>query len=316
MSEANELSSNGYRSIYKGRLQNGQDITIIQYSDTSVYARTYEECMNEASILVKFGHENVIELLGYCIDGTKAYLLYDFALNATLAGLIFDPMCYLLDWNKRYKIILSVARVLVYLHNHAPIRIIHGDVKPAKILLDESFEPKLSGFELAMPLDETDCIYVDSIHGTPGYVSAEYHMTLCLSTKEDVFSFGVLVLETVTGQRNNKFTRVANEEKFVLIEDVRANWLEGTLSNIIDPRIDVIPMLMTKFIEIGLLCVQERAAFRPTMRDVFGMLVGTSSLILPVSEMRARMINGDPSDYYIKVMPAIVHFLKYHKCNC
>ncbi|KAL8231860.1 hypothetical protein R6Q57_001638 [Mikania cordata] len=105
--------------MYKGRLQNGQDITIAEYS----YARAYKQCMNEASFLVRLEHENVIQLLGYCIERTKVYLLYDLSLNATLAGLIYD-----LDWNKRYKIILGVARVLVYLHNHALIRIIHREV--------------------------------------------------------------------------------------------------------------------------------------------------------------------------------------------
>ncbi|KAJ0698013.1 putative non-specific protein-tyrosine kinase [Helianthus annuus] len=130
-----------------------------------------------------------------------------------------------------------------------------------------------------------------------GYVSAEYHMTLCLSPKEDVFNFGVLVLETVTGQSNNRFIRVANNEEFMLINLVRTEWLEGTLTNVIDPRIDADPILMTKFIEIGLLCVQERAAIRPTMKEVIGMLLGTLSLTLPVSEMRTRIINGvQPSD--------------------
>ncbi|KAJ0698015.1 putative protein kinase RLK-Pelle-DLSV family [Helianthus annuus] len=164
-SEANMLSSDYYKFIYKGRLQNGQDITITHYS---LYApNIYKECMNEASILVKLEHENVIQLLGYCIHGTEVYLVYDFALNATLDSLIFDPMCNILDWNKRYKIILGVARALVYLHNHAPIRIIHGDAKLAKVLVDESFDPKLSGFGYAMTINDTDCIYVDSIRGTP-----------------------------------------------------------------------------------------------------------------------------------------------------
>ncbi|KAK1416977.1 hypothetical protein QVD17_26097 [Tagetes erecta] len=290
-SEANKSSYEGYKFMYKGRLQDGQDIAITQYSYAS--NSMYEECISEASILVEFEHENVIRFIGYCIDGTKVYLIYDFAPKATLASLIYDPMCRLLDWNKRCKIILGVARALVYLHSYAPIPIIHGDVKAAKILLDENFEPKLSGFGLAKLINETDCINVDSIRGTSGYVSAEYQMTLRLSTKEDVFGFGVLVLETVTGRRNNKFTRLANGEEFMHIKYVRTNWLEGTLSNIIDRRIDVDPILMTKFIEIGLLCVQEKAADRPTMKEVVGMLLDTSSRTLLVSEMRARVINVD-----------------------
>ncbi|KAJ0701388.1 putative protein kinase RLK-Pelle-DLSV family [Helianthus annuus] len=120
--------------------------------------------MNEASILVKFEHENMIELLGYCINGTKVYLIYDLAPKATLAGLMFDPTCNLLDWNKRCKIILGVARVLAYLHNHAPIRIIHRDVKPANILLDESFDPKLSCFGTACWINRV-CLRVTRLSG-------------------------------------------------------------------------------------------------------------------------------------------------------
>ncbi|XP_076935653.1 putative serine/threonine-protein kinase PBL7 [Bidens hawaiensis] len=150
-SEANKLSSDKYKSMYKGRLQNGQCITVCGPSSNT----GYQEYMNEASILVKIEHENVVQLLGYCIDGTNLYLLYDFALYATLDALLSDPMCNLLDYSKRYKIILSVAKILAYLHKHAPIRIIHGDVKPRNILLDESFDPKLSGFGLATPIDKS-----------------------------------------------------------------------------------------------------------------------------------------------------------------
>ncbi|KAK1416978.1 hypothetical protein QVD17_26098 [Tagetes erecta] len=290
-SKANQLSHARYGYMYKGRLQNGQHITITKYSNAIMRGNAYKECMNEASVLVKFEHENVIQLLGYCINGTDVYLLYAFTPIATLNGLLFDPMCNLLDWNKRYKIILGVARVLVYLHNHAPIRIIHRDVIPVNILLDESFNIKFSGFGLAMTFDdETDCIDVDQICGTLGYLAPEYTATLRLSTKSDVYSFGVLVLETVTGQRAYDCTRAAtHHEDEWLNFYVHRNLKEGRLSDIIDPRIDVDSILMTNFVEIGLLCVQENAEVRPTMEEVIGMLLGTVSLTLPVLEMRARM---------------------------
>ncbi|KAJ0523345.1 putative protein kinase RLK-Pelle-DLSV family [Helianthus annuus] len=282
---------------FQGRLQNGQDITITQYSDTSVYARVYEDCMNEASILVKFVHENMIELLGYCIGGTKVYLVYDLAPKATLAGLMFDPTCNLLDWNKRCKIILGVARVLAYLHNHAPIRIIHRDVKPANILLDESFDPKLSCFGTALATNETCPIQVDRLCGTPGYMAPEYLSASMVSTKADVYSFGALVLGTVTGQRQLDLTRdedpilsdMASVIRFCDGTLVRKNWLEGTLSNIVDPRIEVDSTFIAKFIEIGLLCVEKAPGVRPTMEEVVDMLLGTSTSTIHVSDMRARM---------------------------
>ncbi|KAL8235222.1 hypothetical protein R6Q59_021322 [Mikania micrantha] len=261
--DATQNFSNAYKNMsgdmpmYKGRLQNGQDITIVEYYN----ARAHKQCMNEASFLVRLEHENVIPLLGYCIERTKVYLLYDFALNATLAGLIYD-----LDWNKRYKIILGVARVLVYLHNHAPIRIIHREVKPHNILLDESFNPKLSGFRIAITINETDCIYVDDVAGT---------------------LFGMLVLETATGQSIIDLW----VKGIHVIDYFTRNWLEETLSRIIDARIDVDANLMTKTVEIGLLCVQTDPVHRPTMKEVFAMLSGTLSPTISVSEMRARMTN-------------------------
>ncbi|XP_076920788.1 putative receptor-like protein kinase At5g39000 [Bidens hawaiensis] len=277
-SEANKILCCTYESMYKGRLLNGQDIAIAQYS----YAYTFEKCMNEATILVKFEHENAIQLLGYCIHGRKMYLLYDFAPYATLDGLLFDPMCNLLDWNKRYKIILGVARVLVYLHNHAPVRIIHRDVKPSNILLDKSFHPKLSGFGLATAINKTDCIHVDRLSETFGCMAPEYLKGEYLSAKADVFSLGMLILVTVTGKRSGSGVR--------LKDYVKRNWVEGTLLDIIDPKIDVeSSILMTKFIEIGLLCVQRNPAVRPTMEEVVDMLLGTASLTLRVSEMRARV---------------------------
>ncbi|KAK1435887.1 hypothetical protein QVD17_01659 [Tagetes erecta] len=278
-SETNKITSDRYKSTYKGRLQNGQDITVTQYCDACVY----EECMNEASILVKFENEGVIQLLGYCIEGTKMYILYDFASNATLDRVIFDPVCDLLDWNKRYRIILGVARGLVYLHNHAPIRTIHRDINPANILLDESLNPKISGFWLATPVNESDCIHVDQPCGT---MSPEY-LSLSLSTKADVFSFGVMVLETVTGQRVLDLTRDCKDA--YLLDYAARNWLEGTLWKLIDPRMHTKSIMMTKLVEIGLLCVQTEATVRPSMEEVVGMLLDTSSLTLPVSEMRARM---------------------------
>ncbi|XP_021986804.1 LRR receptor kinase BAK1-like [Helianthus annuus] len=123
-----------------------------------------------------------------------------------------------------------------------------------------------------------------------GFIAPEYLKQLRLSTKADVYSFGVLVFETVTGQQGFDLVRLANDKDVLLVDYVERNWLEGTLSDIIDPRIDVDSILVTKLIEIGLLCVQRDDAVRPTMEEVVDMLLGTSSLTLPVSEMRARMM--------------------------
>ncbi|KAJ0677346.1 putative protein kinase RLK-Pelle-DLSV family [Helianthus annuus] len=151
-------------NMYKGKLQNGQIITVFE---PSYGTRHKEYSMNEASILVKLEHENVAKLLGYCIEGTRFFLVYDFPVHAILDHLMFDPECTLLNWDKRYKIILDVARALLYLHRDAPVRVIHCDVKPGNILLDESLSPILSSFWTAkcLAINETNC-HVSRIHGT------------------------------------------------------------------------------------------------------------------------------------------------------
>ncbi|KAJ0488409.1 putative protein kinase RLK-Pelle-CrRLK1L-1 family [Helianthus annuus] len=283
-SEANRVFQLRFNSMYKGRLQNGQDIAIAE----SFSNRFIENHMREASILVKCEHENLVKMLGYCFEGTKVFFIYEFATNASLHHLLHDPMCIQLEWNKLYRIILGVARGLVYLHKHAPIPIIHGNVRPGNILLDESFDPKLSDLRFATAVNETDCVHVNAVSGTLGYGAPEHLIYGVLSTKADVYSLGVLILDTMTGldQRSYAFR---STEYPSLLEYVQRNWLEGTLSNTIDPRMDVDSNSITRFLEIGLLCVQQDSADRPTMEEVVAMLLGSSSLTLPVSKMRAMV---------------------------
>ncbi|KAI3814851.1 hypothetical protein L1987_14497 [Smallanthus sonchifolius] len=236
---ANKVSQTRYISMYKGRLQNGQDIAIAETSSNK-----FVEYMNEASILVKCEHENLVKLLGYCIEGTQVFLVYEFASNASLYHLLHDT---------KY-------------------------------------------FQWATTINETDCIHVDVFRGfimantctcDSGYGAPECLQNGVLSTKADVYSLGVLVLETITGHSASHYIS--------LVEYVERNWLEGTLSDIIDPRIDVDSSSMTRYLEIGLLCVQEDAADRPTMEEVVSMLLDSSSLALRVSKMRA-MVTRERSD--------------------
>ncbi|PWA59761.1 serine-threonine/tyrosine-protein kinase catalytic domain-containing protein [Artemisia annua] len=285
-SEANKFVHQGYGSIYKGRLQTGQEIEV--NLPFSFAYRRYK--MLEASILVKLEHENLIKMLGYCIEGTKVFFIREFAPHRSLDHLIFDPMCNFLDWNKRYKIILGIARVLVYLHKHAPVTVIHGHLTSGSILLAKSFQPKLSQFGFAKAINKTDCIPDNAVRGDisrdRGYTAPELLMKFNLSIMSDVFNFGVVVLETITGRKISSYFQLDRQ----LVEYVRRNWLEGTLSNIIDPRINADSSSMARFIEVGLLCIQGEAADRPKMEEIVGMLLGNSSLALPVSKMREKMI--------------------------
>ncbi|KAD2393980.1 hypothetical protein E3N88_40957 [Mikania micrantha] len=298
-SEANRIApySCGRYKVTIGKLQNGQSIAVAPTSSGT----TCEVYMNEASILAKLEHENVAKLLGYCIEGKIWFLVYEFTMLESLDRLMFGSRSILLNWDKRYKIILGVARALLYLHKDAPVRVIHSDVNPRNIFLDESLNAKLSNFWNArcLAINETDCHVSRIFAACGGYLAPEYVLYGDLSTKADVFNLGVLILQIIIGQRGTTID-ISPEEG--LLKFVEGNWLNGTLSNIIDPMIDVDLNSLTSFVEIGLLCVQEDASDRPTMEEVVFMLVDRSSLAHLVAKMREMITttrepsNGISSD--------------------
>ncbi|XP_071716043.1 receptor like protein kinase S.2-like isoform X2 [Rutidosis leptorrhynchoides] len=272
LSATNRIFDRSDGSIYKGTLQTGQDITIfIPYSPL-----INKQLINEVSILVELKHNNLIELVGYCIERGMVLLVYNFATHANLDRMIHDRLCTLLDWNKRYQILLGVARALVYLHKQVPAPIIHGDLNPTNIVLDGSFYPKLSNFGVASKIEDTDYSHGDRVRETWGYFAPELCARGCLSTKVDVYSFGVLVLETITGRHVSEIYDLVEYDEY----QVKTNWSQGTTSFIIDPRIDVDASPIDTFIKIGLLCIQYDPTDRPTMEEVVDMFLDESSVFL------------------------------------
>ncbi|KAK2977249.1 hypothetical protein RJ640_005511 [Escallonia rubra] len=254
-----------------GRLQNGREIAIKRLSKDSGQGEL--EFKNEVLLVAKLQHRNLVRFLDKAKWGC-------------------------LDWQIRYKIIEGVGRGLLYLHEDSRLRIIHRDLKASNVLLDEEMSPKISDFGMAriFELDETQGD-TSKIVGTYGYMAPEYAMHGQFSVKSDVFSFGVLVLEIVSGQKNNCFGNGENEED--LLSYAWKNWREGTGSNIIDPALraesgsirDII-----RCVHIGLLCVQENVASRPTMASVVLML-NSFSMTLPLPSEPAFFMHrsADPT---------------------
>uniref|UniRef100_A0A2N9GGZ5 Uncharacterized protein n=1 Tax=Fagus sylvatica TaxID=28930 RepID=A0A2N9GGZ5_FAGSY len=204
-SDANKLGQGGFGVVYKGKLSNGQVIAVKRLSKDS--GQGHLEFKNEVLLVAKLQHRNLVRLLGFCLEGNERILIYEFVPNASLDHFIFDPIKRMqLDWARRYKIIEGIARGLLYLHEDSQLRIIHRDLKTSNVLLDSKMNPKISDFGMArlFTLDQSEG-NTSRIVGTYGYMSPEYAMHGQFSVKSDVFSFGVLVLEIISGQKNSCF---------------------------------------------------------------------------------------------------------------
>ncbi|CAL5390591.1 unnamed protein product [Camellia sinensis] len=201
----NKLGEGGFGPVYKGTLEGGQEIAVKRLSKNS--SQGLDEFKNEVICIAKLQHRNLVKLLGCCIQGEETMLIYEYMPNKSLDYFIFDQsQSTLLDWLQRFHIINGIARGLLYLHQDSRLRIIHRDLKASNILLDIDMNPKISDFGIARSFggNETEA-NTNRVIGTYGYMSPEYAIDGLFSVKSDVFSFGVLVLEIVSGKKNRGF---------------------------------------------------------------------------------------------------------------
>ncbi|GJX79706.1 G-type lectin S-receptor-like serine/threonine-protein kinase isoform X1 [Tanacetum coccineum] len=202
----NKLGQGGFGAVYKGVLEEGGEIAVKRLSKTS--RQGLVEFQNEVICIAKLQHRNLVKLLGYCLQGEEMMLIYEYMPNKSLDFFLFDKTSsLLLNWRQRYHIINGIARGLLYLHQDSRLRIIHRDLKASNILLDSNMNPKISDFGLARMFKEYETeANTNKVVGTLGYISPEYAANGLFSVKSDVFSFGVLVLEIVSGKKNREFT--------------------------------------------------------------------------------------------------------------
>ncbi|KAH9554680.1 hypothetical protein CY35_08G076000 [Sphagnum magellanicum] len=273
-----KIGQGSFGIVYKGTLQDGGEVAVKHLLTNS--QQSIDEFLNEVVLITNVKHKNLVKLKGCCLMGgggaNKRFLVYEFVDNNNLAETIFENKGrHNVDWPLRKNICLGVARGLNYLHEDAQPRIIHRDIKAPNILLDKHFNAKIADFGLARLFPDTST-HISTFHiaGTMGYVAPEYASRGQLSEKVDVFSFGVLVLEIVSGRKNIEPN--LNEDQAYLLEWVWKLYEEAKLLEIVDPKMnthnhekDIIHV-----INIGLLCVQSTASKRPSMARIVAMLQG------------------------------------------
>ncbi|KAI4312065.1 hypothetical protein MLD38_036920 [Melastoma candidum] len=296
-SDSKKLGQGGFGSVYLGKLPNGQEIAVKRLSRNSGQGQI--EFKNEVVLLAKLQHRNLVRLLGFCLEGEERLLVYEFVPNSSLDQFIFDPIKRAhLNWDTRYKIITGIARGLMYLHEDSRLRIIHRDLKASNILLDADLNPKVSDFGMArlFELDQTQAD-TNRIVGTYGYMAPEYVLHGHFSMKSDVFSFGVLLLEIVSGRKNLDFRSHSGGDPEILISHVWRSWQEGKIRDIVDPSLtSSYSVDIMRCIHIGLLCVQENVASRPTMASVIVMLNSHSATLSVPTQPAFSMNNLYSSD--------------------
>ncbi|XP_058197635.1 cysteine-rich receptor-like protein kinase 10 isoform X1 [Rhododendron vialii] len=278
-SDDNKIGEGGFGPVYKGLLPDGQEVAVKRLSQSSGQGAL--EFKNEVLLVAKLQHRNLVRLLGFCLEGEEKILIYEFVTNKSLDYFLFDPReREKLDWSRRYKIIGGLARGMLYLHEDSRLRIIHRDLKASNILLDGDMNAKVSDFGTAriFGVDQSQG-NTNRVVGTFGYMSPEYVMHGQFSVKSDVFSFGVLVLEIISGKKNNNFNQSDGSED--LLSHAWKLWKEGISLDLMDPTLEGSHSRneVTRCIHIALLCVQDDPDARPSMATVVLMLNSYSATL-------------------------------------
>ncbi|XP_068495474.1 cold-responsive protein kinase 1-like [Phaseolus vulgaris] len=277
-SAENKLGEGGFGDVYKGTLKNGKVVAVkkLVFGKSSNMEDNFE---GEVKLISNVHHRNLVRLLGCCSKSQERILVYEYMANKSLDKFLFGNKKGSLNWKQRSDIILGTARGLAYLHEEFHVSIIHRDIKTANILLNDDLQPKIADFGLARLLPEDRSHLSTKFAGTLGYTAPEYAMHGQLSEKADTYSYGIVVLEIVSGHRS---TDVKDDEdgEYLLRRawklHERGLYLE-LVDNAIDPNeYDVEEV--KKIIEIALLCTQASASTRPTMSEVV-MLLKSKSLM-------------------------------------
>ncbi|MFS7945128.1 putative protein kinase RLK-Pelle-PERK-1 family [Helianthus anomalus] len=279
-SDANLLGQGGFGYVHKGVLPNGKEVAVKQLKVGS--GQGEREFQAEVEIISRVHHKHLVSLVGYCISGAQRMLVYEFVPNNTMEFHLHGKNRPVMDFATRLRIALGSAKGLAYLHEDCHPKIIHRDIKAANILLDFSFEAKVADFGLAKITSDVATHVSTRVMGTFGYLAPEYASSGKLTEKSDVFSFGVMLLELITGRRPVDSTNTYMDDSLVdWARPLLTRALEdGNFDAIVDSRLprDYNPSEMARLVSCAAVCVRHSARRRPKMSQVVRALEGDMSL--------------------------------------
>ncbi|XP_076934211.1 cold-responsive protein kinase 1-like [Bidens hawaiensis] len=273
-SPANKIGEGGFGPVYKGRLKDGKVAAIKVLSAESQQGA--REFLTEIKVICDIEHENLAKLCGCCVEGNHRILVYDYVENNSLAQTLLGGghSSIQFSWRTRTKICIGLAKGLAYLHEEVRPHIVHRDIKASNILLDKDLTPKISDFGLAKLIPANMTHVSTRVAGTIGYLAPEYAIRGQLTSRADVYSFGVLLVEIVSGRCNtNSLLPLA--EQFILERTwdlYEKNELVGLVDTAMNGNFDAEEAC--RYLKIGLLCTQDNPKLRPVMSTVVKMLTG------------------------------------------
>ncbi|KAJ7568773.1 hypothetical protein O6H91_01G047500 [Diphasiastrum complanatum] len=288
-----KLGSGGFGSVYEGILSSGEKIAVKKLESSN---QGEKEFIAEVSAMGVISHVHIVKLCGFCAEGSNRLIVYEFMANGSLDRWLFRKGTAdqdgFLDWKTRYQVALSTARGIAYLHEECREPILHLDIKPENILLDQQFEAKVSDFGMSkLLLDRDMSSVVTRVRGTPGYLAPEWLLNSVATKKCDVFSFGMLLLELVSGRRNIDTTKLGLESTLSwyfpawAVSKIQAS---DSVMDLIEAQMrdSVSEEQVLGVIQVALWCIQENPSIRPTMESVVQMLEGHITISDPPLNFR------------------------------
>ncbi|KAK7402336.1 hypothetical protein VNO78_14530 [Psophocarpus tetragonolobus] len=268
-----KIGEGGFGSVYLGVLEDGTQLAVKKLEGVGQGAKEFKA---EVSIIGSIHHVHLVKLKGFCAEGPHRLLVYEYMARGSLDKWIFknSENTFLLNWETRYNIAIGTAKGLAYLHEECEVRIIHCDIKPQNVLLDDNFTAKVSDFGLAKLMSREQSHVFTTLRGTRGYLAPEWITNYAISEKSDVFSYGMLLLEMIGGRKN--YDQWEGAEKAHFPSYVFRMMDEGKLKQVLDSKIDIDEKdeRVEATIKVALWCIQDDVTLRPSMTKVAQMLEG------------------------------------------